>query len=111
MKRFVCMLMALVMCLSLCACSLAPEPGAIYDQGFVVISSYDDYNHLVYDINTNVVFYLETGSYRGFLTPYQIYQNGAIYGAVYENGEIVPTPYALGITDEMIENQFNNWFG
>ena len=54
---------------------------------------------------------MEQGTHGGYLTPYQIYQDGAIYGAVYENGKIVPKPYAMGITEEMIDKYIGNIFG
>ena len=57
------------------------------------------------------MFYIETAGYGGYLSPYQIYQDGAIYGAVYENGKIVPKPYAMGITEEMIDNYIGSIFG
>ena len=112
MKRFICMLMALVMCLSLCACgSKVIDDNGVETKTFLdeygIISWNWEYNHyVVYHLQTKVVYI-----YREGFSPYQIYKNGAIYGAVYENGEIVPVPYALGITDKMIKDQFNNWFG
>ena len=111
MKRFICMLMVFVMCLSLCACrSKVIDENGVETKTFLdeygIISHNREWNYrVVYLLQTKVVYI-----YREGFSPYQIYQNGAIYGAVYENGEIVPDPYALSITNEMIENQFNNWF-
>lgn len=48
----------------------------------------------VYDMDSHVVYYLQYGGHGGFLTPKLIYQDGAIYGCVYENGEYIPVPYA-----------------
>lgn len=111
MKKFICMLMALVMCLSLCACgsTVIDENGTetkTFLDEYGIISHDWEWNHrIVYHLQTKVVYI-----YREGFSPYQIYENGAIYGAVYENGKIIPVPYALGITDEMIEDQFNHWF-
>jgi len=123
MKRIFCVLLVLIMCLGLCACGTQTknEYGAKVDGlgPYVYIcdihGEFDSVNGshwLGYHRDTLVVYecYLPGTNY-GIVHPYQIYENGAIYGAVYENGEIVPVPYALGVTEEMIENQFNSWFG
>ena len=97
MKRIICFILILTICLStLCGC------GTTYNEnGVEVNGSYNyitikelDVDRIVYDKNTFVVFYLQLYSHGGYLTPYQIYQDGMIYGAVYENGNIVPVPYA-----------------
>ena len=114
MKKTVCLLLALIMCLVLGACAVTQvvegEEVKVVDYRFGVIEELDLGNYLVYDLHTKVVFYIETAGHGGYLSPYQIYQDGAIYGAVYENGEIVPVPYAMGITEEIIENYFNGLF-
>ena len=114
MKKTVCLLLALIMCLVLGACAVTQvvegEEVKVVDYRFGIIEELGLGNYLVYDIHTKVVFYVETAGHGGYLSPYQIYQDGAIYGAVYENGEIVPVPYAMGITEEMIENYFNGLF-
>lgn len=106
MKKIVCLLLALVMCLGLCACAVAQvvegEEVKVVDYRFGVIEELGLGNYLVYDIHTKVVFYIEAAGHGGYLAPYQIYQDGVIYGAVYENDEIVPVPYAMGITWDMI---------
>lgn len=109
MKRFICMLMALVMCLSLfCGCSntIIDDTGVerdVVESRFAVIENYNnDNDYLAYDLKTKIVFYMEPYGNGGYLAPYQIYEDGVIYGAVYENGEIVPKPYAMGITFDMI---------
>lgn len=48
----------------------------------------------VYDMGSHVVYYLQYGGHVGFLSPKLIYQDGAIYGCIYENGEYIPVPYA-----------------
>lgn len=99
MKRFIiCFVLALSIICSLCAC----YPTTIDEQGiertvmdgFVVISTINNYNHVVYNQTTRVVYYLEQGTYAGYLSPYLIYQDGALYGAIFQDGEIIPVPYA-----------------
>lgn len=102
MKRFiVCFVLAISIMLGLCACN----PTTTDDKGisreliygsFVVLDKYgfDFTTVVVYHKTTSVVYYLQSGSYGGFLTPYQIYQDGQIYGAIYQDGKIVPVPYA-----------------
>ena len=99
MKRIVCFVLILIVCVSLfCDCYSTTNENGIeveryYD--FIVLRKMTEYNWVVYDKNTSIVFYLEKGTHGGYMTPYQIYQDGVIYGAVYENGNIVPTPYAI----------------
>lgn len=113
-KKIICLLLVLVTCFALCACAITTrviegEEVEIADHCFGIIEELDHGNYITYDIHTKVVFYLENGQ-GGYLAPYQIYQDGAIYGAIYENGEIVPVPYAMGITEEMINNYSSNIF-
>ena len=115
MKRIICLLLALVMCLGLCACAptqiVEGEEVKIIDYRFGVIEELELGNYIVYDIHTKVVFYIESAGHGGYLAPYQIYQDGAIYGAIYENKEIVPVPYAMGVTSEMIDSYIGKIFG
>lgn len=109
MKKIICLLLALVMYLGLCACSNTKvidangrEFNTLYNGEFVILEEDWDYsNRIVYHHETKIV-YFHQGGHGGYLTPYQIYQDGVIYGAIYENGEIVPTPYAMGLTWDMI---------
>ena len=113
MKRIICLFLILTMLLCFSACSTTTIDGKevkVLDGYFAVIEQQQGNDYLVYDINTKVVYYLESSSECSQLAPYQIYQDGALYGAVYENGEIVPVSYAMGITEEMIENYFNGLF-
>ena len=106
MKRFICMLMALVMCLGLCACNqtviVDNTERTVLRNVYVVIEKFSPGEFLVFHKDTNVIYMFENDGYGGYLAPYQIYEDGVIYGAVYENGEIVPKPYAMGITFDMI---------
>lgn len=113
MKKIVCLLLTLVMCLGLCACSTTVVDGEEVEvlDGYFAVIRREGNDYLVYDMETKVVYYLESGSDYSQLSAYQMYQDGAIYGAVYENGQIVAKPYAMGITEEMVENYFNGIFG
>lgn len=109
MKKIVCLLLALVMCLGLCCgcCdTIVDDTGVkreIAEGRFALIENYNSGNdYLAYDLKTKIVFYMEPYGHGGYLAPYQIYEDGVIYGAVYENGEIVPIPYAIGITFDML---------
>jgi hypothetical protein len=99
MKRFiVCFVLAISIMLGLCACypTTLDEQGVertVLD-GFVVISTINNYNHVVYNQTTRVVYYFEAETHGGYLSPYFIYQDGALYGAIFQDGEIVPVPYA-----------------
>ena len=103
MKKIVCLLLALVMCLSLCACgSKVIDENGVERQTFLneygIIFLDWEYNYyMLYHLETKVVYI-----YREGFSPYQICQDGVIYGAIYENGEIVPVPYAMGLTWDMI---------
>lgn len=95
MKRFiVCFVLVISIMLGLCACypKTVDEQGVertVID-GFVIISTINDFNHVVYNQTTKVVYYL----HGGCLAPYFIYQDGALYGAIFQDGEIIPVPYA-----------------
>ena len=99
MKRFiVCFTLAISIMLGLCACypKTVDEQGVertVMD-GFVVISTIGNYSHVVYNLTTKVVYYLAIETHAGYLSPYLIYQDGYIYGAVFQDGEIIPVPYA-----------------
>ena len=98
MKKIICLLLALVMCLGLCACAqtviVDNTERAILRNKFVVLETFYDSEYIVFHKDTNIVYIFDNDGYGGYLCPYQIYQDGMIYGAVYENGSIIPTPYA-----------------
>lgn len=115
MKKIVCLLLALVMCLSLCACATTVDENGVEVPGlgkfiFIEQGTANDLD-LMYHVDTKIVYHADLTGEGNSLAPYQIYQDGAIYGAVYENGQIVAKPYAMGITEEMIENYLNGLFG
>lgn len=100
-KLIVCIILIATILFTFCSC----YPSTIDEQGverevrygaFVVIEKYGDGETLtVYHKITKVVYNLQTGGYNGFLSPYLIYQDGYIYGAIFENGQIIPVPYAF----------------
>ena len=102
MKKFICFALILILLIgSLCACTPTIVDGGvereIFNNTFIAITDYDvaiDYC-VVYEKDTKIVYYLETaGNDGGYLSPYLIYQDGYIYGAVFQDGEIKPAPYA-----------------
>ena len=98
MKKIICLFLVLVMCLGLCACNqtiiVDNTERTILRNKFVVLETFYDSEYIVFHKDTNIVYIFDNGGYGGYLCPYQIYQDGMIYGAVYENGSIIPTPYA-----------------
>lgn len=102
MKKFIiCFILVISIMLGLCACQeTIIDEGVerdVYDGSFVVIETRSNRsNYLVYDKDTKIVYYLETAvsTDGGHLSPYLIYQNGALYGAIFQDGEIIPVPYA-----------------
>lgn len=108
MKKFICLLLVLIMCLGLCACGVQTvivdnTERTLLRNSYVVLEEFYDGEYIVFHKDTNIVYIFDNDGYGGYLCPYQIYQDGVIYGAVYENDEIVPIPYAMGITWDMID--------
>lgn len=107
MKKIICLLLVLVICLGLCACGgKVIDENGIERKAFLneygIISHDWEYNcYIVYHLQTKVVYI-----YREGFSPYQIYQDGVIYGAVYENDEIIPVPYAISITWDTVSLAF-----
>jgi hypothetical protein len=99
-KLIVCIILIATILFTFCSCypSTTDEQGVeriVIDNNFVIINYSTNYSAIVYHQNTKVVYYVEYGSYGGYLSPYLIYQDGYIYGAVFENGQIIPVPYAF----------------
>lgn len=92
MKKIICLFLILVFCLSLCACYSKGD--SVPGDYFIVITVTNVNDMIVYAKDTNVVYYMQYGGDGGYLAPYLIYQDNTIYGAVYQNGEIVPMPFA-----------------
>lgn len=100
MKKFiVCLVLVFTIILGLCACTpVTFDEGAerkIYNDTLIEIEHRSSDSQIVYDKNTKIVYYLETAENDGgYLSPYLIYQDGYIYGAIFQDGEIIPVPYA-----------------
>lgn len=99
MKKIVCLLLVLIFCLSLCACGETTEDALFKGQYQVIESDWNYGTYVAYDKDSYIVYDISHG---GYIVPHQIYRDGVIYGAVYENGEITPIPYAMGITFDML---------
>jgi hypothetical protein len=101
MKKFSIFLLVIVILMSLCACNPTIEDDegisrTLLYNSFVVLDEYsfDHYTMVVYNKTTSVVYYLQCDGHGGFLAPYLIYQDGYIYGAIYQDSKIIPVPYA-----------------
>jgi predicted membrane metal-binding protein len=93
MKKIFALCLTLALILSLCACDV-PQAETVLNGNFMIIENYTSDTYLVATKDTSVIYVLEHDGYRGFLSPYLIYEDGAIYGAVWINEEIVPVPFA-----------------
>ena len=106
MKRIICVLLVLIVALGMCGCAETQTVDGhlvdVFDDRFVVIENYYPGRYVVYDMTTKVVYLYDSDSYGGFLAPYQIYQDGVIYGAIWDQNEIKPAPYAMGLTLDML---------
>lgn len=99
MKKILALLLALILTLGLCACGAPQETingrvCEVLDGNFIIVREYEYGTYLVAAEDTGVMYILETYGHDGFLSPYLIHENNAIYGAVWTNGEIVPVPFA-----------------
>ena len=74
MKKIVCLLLALALCLSLCACGQAiivdNTERTVLRNVYVVIEKFSPGEFLVFHKNTNVVYMFENDGYGGYLCPY-----------------------------------------
>lgn len=81
--------------LNIVACSY--DPVNVYDQFTVISNDPEAIYTIVYDNNSNIVYQKIDSQWNGGFVPYLINDNGIIYGAIYENGEIVKAPFATTI--------------
>ena len=99
MKKIFTLCLALMLILGLCACvpqeTIDGRNYEVLDGNFIVIEEYEYDTYLVADKDTNVIYILETFGHGGFLSPHLIYKDGAIYGAVWIDEDIVPVPFAI----------------
>ena len=113
MKKFICIVMAVILTLLFCCGCHEKETGPRTYGSFVLIEQINEprEDYLAYHKDTKVVYEINSlYSHGQNFIPYQIYKNGVIYGAIYEDGEIKPVPYAMGLTDEMIKEYLNGLF-
>ena len=94
MKRIICLLTVLTLCISLCACSTIVDDAGVerrvlYDRFVVIEKNWDMNIYIAWDKDTHVVYYLKSGS-SGFMSPYLIYTEEGLCGAIYEDGRIQP---------------------
>lgn len=100
-KKLFALLLVGIICVSLlCGCGTTTNEHGLKVEGagrFVFIEETgDDFtNHLAYDRETKIVYFYDEGGYNaGVYSQYLIYQDGAIYGAIYEDGKVIPVPFA-----------------
>lgn len=113
MKKIICLVMAIILTLLFCCGCKEEDPVPETYGSFIIIKQINEprYDYLAYHKDTKIVYELnKLYSHGQSIIPYQIYKNGVIYGAVYEDGEIKPIPYAIGLTDEMIKEYLNGLF-
>ena len=108
MKKIICIVMVIILTLLFCCGCNKKETGPRTYGSFIFIEQNNEprEDYLAYHKDTKIVYEINSL----YFIPYQVYKNGVIYGAVYENGEIKLVPYAMGLTDEMIKEYLNGLF-
>ena len=66
----------------------------VYDYFPVIESDWEYSRYVVYDPVSKIVYHM-SGGHGGYMTPYMLYEDGVIYGAIFEDGKIVPAPFAI----------------
>ena len=66
----------------------------VYDYFPVIESDWEYSRYVVYDPVSKIVYHM-AGGHGGYMTPYMLYEDGVIYGAIFEDGKIVPAPFAI----------------
>ena len=113
MKKFICIIMVIILTLLFCCGCHEKETEPKTYGSFVLIEQINEprEDYLAYHRETKIVYEINSlYRHKQNFIPYQIYKNGVIYGAVYEDGEIKLVPYAMGLTDEMIKEYLNELF-
>ena len=99
MKKIFALILCLLIIFTLFGCRKTVASGgkerALHDGVFAEIENYSTCGGilLVYDINTRVVYYYDGSGY--FISPYLILDGGALCGAVFEDGKIIPVTFAF----------------
>lgn len=101
MKKLVSLILAVVLCLSLfCGCHTTTDnygDAVIGNDRFIFIDCIDEDEqiYVAYDKITNIVYYYDDmGPNSGVSSNYFVCKDGAMYGAIYEDGKIKPIPFA-----------------
>jgi hypothetical protein len=98
MKKIFALCLTFMLILSLCACAqqetIDGRKYEVLNGNFMIIEAYEHGAYLVATKDTGVMYVLEANGNRGFLSPYLIYEDGAIYGAAWVDGKITPIPFA-----------------
>ena len=98
MKKIFALCLALILILNLNACT--PQEtidGREYDiikSNFIIVKEYEHGTYLVAAKDTNVIYFIDRYGDEGFMSPYLICEDGAIYGSMWIDEEIVPVPFA-----------------
>lgn len=113
MKKIICIVMVIILTLLFCCGCHEKETGSRTYGSFVLIEQINEprEDYLAYHKDTKIVYEINSlYRHKQNFIPYQVYKNGVIYGAVYEDEEIKLVPYAMGLTDEMIKEYLNELF-
>ena len=113
MKKIICIVTVIILTLLFCCGCHEKETGPRTYGSFVLIEQINEprEDYLAYHKDTKIVYEINSlYRHKQNFIPYQVYKNGVIYGAVYEDEEIKLVPYAIGLTDEMIKEYLNELF-
>lgn len=95
MKKTFILLLVFILALGLCACIPQETTDKQVIKDYFIVIEECGYNiDLVAAKDTGVVYLLDSCGNIGYLSPYLIYEDGAIYGAVWINDKITPIPFA-----------------
>lgn len=111
MKKFICMVLAVILSLGLCACHRTANENGEKVKGignYILIEETSDGNWLTYDKNSMLCYDINSPySNSRTITPHLTVQDGMVYYTLYDNGELVPAPTAI-FTDSMFQ-MIKNW--
>ena len=113
MEKIICIVMTTILIFLFCCGCYEKETEPRTYGSFVLIEQINEprEDYLAYHKDTKIAYEINSlYSYSQNFIPYQVYKNGAIYGAIYEDGKIKLVPYAMGLTDEMIKEYLNELF-
>lgn len=99
-KNVLAVLLLIISISMLCGCSHTINENGVEVVGegrYVFLERIDNGDNvwIAYDKETKIVCLYDNSGYNsGFRGYYHVYENGSIYGAIYEDGEIKPVPFA-----------------